>query len=186
MGFVYLPSSERQIKPGDPFGGVNCGPVATAVAIDRATLGGVMVDGKDVRAATNEPIPNPGSPGTTIRQLCDAARKGFHVELTEVRGGTFATLLKRLGEFRGVVLAGEGTALGRDICQVGFKGGHAVFLNNLSTDHTKVVVYNPLCPTRRYLPVATVKRYAEAFGNAHGGLNWAYTRVTPNVTELTN
>lgn len=185
MGFVYLPSQERQIKPSDKYGRYNCGAVAAAVAIDRATLGGVMINGQDVRRATNEPIPDPGSPGLNMAQLCKAA-KTFHVDLTEVRGGTFAALLKRLGEIRGVVLAGEGTALGKDICQVGFKGGHAVFLNNLSTDGSKIVVYNPLCPTRRYFPVATVRKYAEAFGAAHGGLNWAYTRVTPNVTVLAN
>jgi len=85
---------------------------------------------------------------------------------------------------RGVVLAGKGSALGANTCQPGFVGGHALMVNNLSTDKTKVVVYNPLCATRRYLGVGTVKRYAEAFGAAHGGLNWAYTRVTPNVTKL--
>ena len=183
MGFIYLPSQERQIKPSDKYGRYNCGAVATAVAIDRATLGGVMVNGQDVRKATNEPIPDPGSPGLNMAQLCNAAKK-FHIDLTEVRGGTFVTLLTRLAEGRGVVLAGAGAALGPNTCQPGFVGGHALMVNNLSTDETKVVVYNPLCPTRRYLAVDTVRKYAEAFGAQHGGLNWAYTRITPNVTKL--
>ncbi len=185
MGFTYLPSQERQIKPSDKWGKYNCGAVATAVAVDRATLGGVMVNGEDIRRLTDEPVPDPKSPGLRVSQLCAAAKK-LHVDLTEVKGGTFGALLSRLAEGRGVVLAGAGASLGTAICQVGFTGGHALMVNNLSTDHSKVVVYNPLCATRRYLPVATVRKYAEAFGSLHGGLNWAYTRITPNVTELAN
>lgn len=180
MAVIYRPRHERQIKPSDPFGRYNCGAVATAIAIDRATLGGCMVNGDDVRAHTNEPIPDPGSPGLNIGQLVWAAAK-MGVELQEVRGGTFETLLGRLRQTRGVILSGEGSALGPNTCQPGFVGAHAIFLNNLSTSGASILVYNPLCPNYRWLPVATVQRYAERFGQLHGGLAYAYTRITPNI-----
>ena len=185
MAVIYRPKHERQIKPSDKYGRYNCGAVATAIAIDRATLGGCMVNGEDVRAHTNEPIPEDGSPGLNIPQLVDAAGR-MGVVLTGTRGGVFDVVLDRLGEGRGVILSGAGAALGAGICQPGFVGGHAVFLNNLNTAATKILLYNPLCLTYRWTEVATVKRYAEAFAVLAGGLAYASTRVTPNVPKNLN
>jgi len=185
VGFIYQPGQERQIKPGDKRGRWNCGPTTGAVFIDRATLGGVMVDAADVRLASDEPIPdpdNPGpSPGLNIKQLAAAIRT-FGVEVTLGRPtDTFDDVLDRLREGRCVTISGVGAALGKDTCQPGFTGGHAIFLNNLSTSGVSILTYNPLCPNYRWLPVATVRKYAERFGALHGGLAYAYTRITPNI-----
>lgn len=187
MGFIYQPGQERQIKPGDKRGRWNCGPTTGAVFIDRATLGGVMVDAADVRLASDEPIPdpdNPGpSPGLNIKQLAAAIRT-FGVEVTLGRPtDTFDDVLDRLREGRCVTISGVGAALGKDTCQPGFTGPHQILLNNLSSDGQKIAVYNPLCSNRRYLAVATVRRYAEAFAKLTGSLAYAYSRVTPNVSK---
>ena len=185
MAVIYRPKHERQIKPSDRYGRYNCGAVATAIAIDRATLGGVMVNGEDVRALTTEPVPDPASPGLNIPQLVEAAGD-LHVVLTRVSGGTFTRLLDYLREGRGVSLSGEGAALGPNTCQPDFVGAHQIFLNNLSTDGTSILVYNPLCPTYRWLAVTTVRKYAERFGALHGGLAYAITRVTPLISKQIN
>lgn len=184
MAVIYRPKHERQIKPSDPHGSVNCAAVAAAIAFDRATLGGCMLNGEDVRALSDEPHPNPASPGLNLWQLADVARK-LHIQLTPVSGGSFEAILASLREGRGVIVPGDYEAMGKYSCQAGFRGDHGILVNNENTPRTSLLVYDPLCKTYRYVPTAVIRRYSEMFGAAHG-FQYAYTRITPNIPAQIN
>lgn len=181
MAVIYRPKHQKQINSGDVNGGVNCTPVSTAIAIDRATLGGCMVTGKYIRAHSDEPNPDPGSPGLNIGQVCDVAQD-MGVRIIAEHSTTFAKPLARLAENRGIVLAGDYDQMGAFSCQANFLKLHAIYVNNLNTPKTSLLVYDPLCQKYRYIPIDVIERYAEKYATQAGGKLWyGYTRVTPNI-----
>lgn len=181
VAVIYRPKHQKQIVPSDPHGGVNCTPYSAAMAIDRATIGGCLVTGKYIRSHSDEPNPDPGSPGLNIGQVCDVAQ-AMGVDLVAEHSATFAKPLARLAENRGIVLAGDYDQMGQFSCQANFLKLHAIFVNNLNTPKTSLLVYDPLCQKYRYLPIAVIEAYAEKYAmQANGKLWYGYTRVTPNI-----
>lgn len=149
--------------------------------MDRATIGGCVVSGKWVRSHSNEPNPDPNSPGLNIGQVCDVAQ-AMGVDLRPEHSATFAKPMARLAEGRGIVLAGDYDQMGSFSCQANFTNLHAIFVNNINTPGTKLLVYDPLCHEYRYLPISVIKNYAEKYGaQVNNGLWYGYTRVTPNI-----
>jgi hypothetical protein len=185
MAVIYRPRHQRQINGFDPYGPVNCTAYSAAIALDRATLGGCTATGKQVREASSEPIPSPGSPGLNLDQVETVARK-WHVVL-DARMGTFADALAALAAGRGVVLQGDYDQMGAYSAQPSFKGDHAMFLNNIGGTGTRILTYDPLHTEYRYIPTAVLKRYAEKHAAATGGkVRYAFTRVTPNIPKQIN
>lgn len=115
----------------EKYGGVNCTAVATARAIDWATQGKTQVTGAMVRAQTNEPIPDPASPGLNLVQVAAAARH-WSVFL-DVRIGSRSV---PWAEYERRRKAGQGAILQVNYAPIadspydaggGFRGGHAIF-----------------------------------------------------------
>ena len=182
MAVVYRPSHANQIQAGGPTGPFDCTAWSAAFAIDRATLGGVKVTGRQVRLASSEPIPSPSSPGLNLQQVADVAAK-WHVDLN-YRLGSFIDVLAALAAFRGVILQGDYDQMGTWSCQPSFKGDHAVFLNSLDTAGTRALTYDPLCAAYRWVPIGTLKRYCEKHAASTGGkVRYATTRVTPLIAK---
>lgn len=183
MGFIYKPTHQRQIVAGDKYGGYNCTAYSAAMAIDRATMGGTLVTGKLIRQNSNEPVPDPASPGLSLPQIVNVAFK-WHVELENRGGAPWTAFIKALKEGRGVVLQGDYDQLGSEYsCQSSFKGNHAVYVNHV-TGNDELYWYDPLCSGPRNVPMATGKAYAEKFAksiNVSPGILFATTRVTPNL-----
>lgn len=182
MSVVYKPKHQRQIVSADKYGSVNCTAYSAAMAIDRATLGGVRVTGATVRAASNEPIPDPASPGLNLPQIVAVAFK-WHVELVNRTGAPWSSLLAALREGRGLVLGGDYDQMGTWSCQASFRGDHAIYVNHISGDGD-LYVMDPLCASAREVPPATIKAYAEKFARTIGtypGLAFATTRITPLI-----
>jgi hypothetical protein len=185
MGFVYIPKFTPQINPADKFGGVNCGAYATSYAVDRATMGGIQVSGSVVRRATNEPIPDPHSPGLNIPQLVNAVF-AWHVQLNNRTGAPWASVLAALHEHRGVVLSGDYDQIPAKYSgQTTFKGDHSVYLNHLSNDGMECWWMDPLNKAGGfYMPAAIAKAYATKFAKTIGtypGLAFITTRQTPSL-----
>lgn len=182
MSVIYRPKHQRQIVASDPHGGVNCTAYSAAMAIDRATLGGCDVTGKEVRAMSDEPNPDPGSPGLNIHQVVDVANK-LHVQLTNTSGEGWAKVIAYLKEGRGVLLQGDYDQMGAYSCQSNFLGNHAMFVNNVNGTGTSALNYDPLCKAYRYVRLDVLKRYAEKL-NPH--CLFAITRITPNIPRQIN
>jgi hypothetical protein len=71
-----------QLTSGDPNGAVNCSAYAFAKGIEFDTCGQILVTGARVRQLTNEPVPDPASPGLHHGQLRDVASKfGLRLEV---------------------------------------------------------------------------------------------------------
>ena len=185
MGFVYIPGFQKQITPLDKYGGVNCAAYSTAMAVDRHTMGGIVVTGAVVRRATNEPIPDPGSPGLNIPQLVHAVF-GWHVQLNNRTGAPWSALMAALHEHRGVVLSGDYDQIPSKYSgQVGFKGDHSVYVNHLSNDGNELWWMDPLNKAGGfYIPASVAKAYAEKYAKTIGtypGLAFITTRQTPSL-----
>jgi hypothetical protein len=73
----YLPAFQAQ-NPAishDRYGWVDCGAFAGAMAAAFDTCGGVALTGAQVRHDTNEPVPDPQSPGLSLAQVHAALAK---------------------------------------------------------------------------------------------------------------
>lgn len=142
----FMAPFQRQLNAADTNGGVNCTAYATAMAVSHATCGSEYVTGKQIRAYTNEPVPDPKSPGLNLPQVAEAAGDvGVHLD---VRIGTAAVTW---AEYERRRLAGQGAILQVSYATIadslydagnGFRGNHAVF-------ETLHATYDPLADGRR-------------------------------------
>lgn len=96
LALIYRPRHQYQLIPGDPYGGLNCTAYAAAMLIDAATLGGLLVTGRTVRALSTEPTPDPASPGLNIPQVVAVSKK-LRVPITDFSGNTTAYARSLLG-----------------------------------------------------------------------------------------
>lgn len=183
MGTIYRPKHVRQLLVGDKYGGTNCTASSAAMAIDRATMGGIGVTGKTVRAASNEPIPDPASPGLNLPQIVNVAF-GWHVILQNRTGAPWASVIAALKEGRGLVLQGDYDQIPPGFSgQLNFKGDHAVYVNHVSGDGD-LYWQDPLRAAAIEIPEAIARAYAEKFARTVGtypGVLFATTRQTLNV-----
>lgn len=71
---TYVPDVDRyqQLEQGDRFGSVNCTAYGAAFRCDFHTKGAIKTTGAAVRSHSNEPIPDPGSPGLNLGQVDNA------------------------------------------------------------------------------------------------------------------
>lgn len=183
MTTIYKPKHQRQLAPGTgPTGKYDCSAYSAAMAIDRATLGGTLVTGKQVRLASNEPIPDPDSPGLNLPQVVNVAFR-WHVDLVNRTGAPWAAVMAALREGRGVILQGDADQLGTHTCQASFTGDHAVYVNHISGDGD-LYWQDPLCAAGKEIPEKVARAYAEKFARTVGrypGVLFATTRATPVI-----
>ena len=197
MAVQYRPKHQRQLA--EPISGrYDCTAYSAALAVDRHTIGGVVVRGRDIRLASTEPRPDPGSPGLNLAQATAAAFRLTRVNLT-VKRGPWATFVTRL-RTRGAILPGDYDQMGEFSAQPSFRDLHAMFINNLNSDHIEIggvtygpekagLTYDPLYRTFRWVPLAVLRKYAEKYARAvnyTGGVIYAETRVTPLIAAQIN
>lgn len=180
----YDPRHQTQLNPNDPHGGVNCSAYAAAMAWDGATHGGFLISGAQVRAASNEPNPDPQSPGLNILQLVTVGNK-FHVALANKTHQSFQQAINDLSKRNEyIVLQGDADQLPNTT----FLGPHAITL--VAVVSTGIKSHNPLDKAARIYPLDVLRRYAEKFGRANGlgkapdgdqAIFYASTRQTPDI-----
>jgi hypothetical protein len=187
MSYIYKPRHQYQLNPSaGPTGGYDCTAYAAAMAVDRASLGGTLVTGRQVRLASDEPIPDPHSPGLNLRQVIRVA-DGWHVELINRTRGPWASVMDALREGRGVELQGDYDQIPAGFSgQAGFKGDHAVYVNHVTGDGD-LYWMDPLRQKGAIeIPEKVARAYAEKLARAAGiwpGLFFATTRITPNLAK---
>ena len=183
MTHVYTPAHQQQLHPATPTGPYDCQAYSAAMAIDRQTLGGVVVTGRSVRLASDEPQPDPHSPGLSIPQVIGVAHR-WHVELVDRRDAPWSAVLAALHAHRGVILDGDYDQIPDEFSgQPSFRGDHAVYCNHIANDEASIWEMDPLRPAGQYVPVAVLRAYAEKLGRRVGshGVLFAQTRITPQL-----
>lgn len=185
MSYIYKPAHQYQLGAGSsPTGGVDCTAYAAAMALDRATLGGTQVTGRQVRLASDEPYPDPLSPGLNLTQVGVVASR-WHVELTNRTHAPWSAVMGMLKQGRAVVLQGDYDQIPPGFSgQLSFKGDHAVEVNHVTGDGD-LYWMDPLRQKGAVeIPEDVARAYAEKLAKSAGiypGLFVAMTRITPTI-----
>ncbi len=178
---------------GYRYGWESCAAFVGAMAHDYATCGLNHVTGQQVRNLTNEPIPDPKSPGLTIYQVA-AALARLNVPVTPFLRMSWSTVESLLasGHYVSLCVAYSVIRPTRFSGDPNFYGGHQIGVP------PGFEVQDPLCDGRRAgiykyhhepYPVDLVKRAAGAFRVTINGVpsnlgyGWAqgfYTAPHPN------
>jgi hypothetical protein len=128
---TYVAPPGYQLGAG-PTGPVDCTAWAASRAIAHATCGEKVPTGRTIRRHSDEPIPDPASPGLNLYQVADVAREVFGVYL-DVRTGWRAL---SWGEYEARRKGGAAAVLQVSYAPIadslydagrGFRGGHALF-----------------------------------------------------------
>lgn len=129
---------------GDKYGWENCAAYAGAEAASYSTCGAVNVTGAQVRASTNEPIPDPASPGLNIIQVTDALAK-FGVTVTPFTRMSWADVTALRAQGHAFSLCGQYSVLRttKFSGDPNFYGGHQVYYPPSGKTQ------DPLCDGRR-------------------------------------
>lgn len=169
-----------QRVPKDPHWTVNCTAYCAAMLINDSVLGGLTgITGARIRAMSDEPTPDSGSPGLNIQQIVNVARK-LRVPIYDKSGESWATLKGRVGSGASRALVQiYYDALDPYGCQSAGTFGHAAVL--VAFDGSRVRMSDPLCTVTRWYPESAVRHAAEVFAKQTGmsGIRYAVTRVVP-------
>lgn len=151
---TYTPdiASYQQLRYGGATGPFDCTAWSAAILVDAHTLGALKTSGRAVRLNTDEPVPDPSSPGLNLPQVDAAVLK-----ITTARGKTvdldtyvgFRSLSRADVQFR--VVDGRWATLqvmrnvlvNRGFLE-GFRGGHALTVHTLVGQPDLPVLGDPL------------------------------------------
>lgn len=181
---TYRPQHQHQLVSSDPYGKFNCTAYSFAMMVDAVTIGGIKKTGKEIRAMSNEPVPDPKSPGLNIVQL-EAIAKKMDFQLFDRTGNSWEQCLEYLQNGQRVILQLDSGDLGASACKVS-DVGHAMLLQAAPDDYrpTEVLGNDPLCKEEKWYPRATLKKAAEHFARQTGinnGIRFAVSKVVPRV-----
>ena len=179
---TFRPRFQSQRNTADPYGPLNCTAYSTAMGIEFATCGNLTITGKQVRALSDEPNPDAGSPGLNLSQMVAVARQ-LRCPIVDQTGKTFARLEGFIDAGMGVILQGSGDALA-PYQDVPFTGPHAVLVTEQSVSNASMLVWNPLNRKFVVVPTDAVKRFAAELGTGSGGLRFATTRTPPLIGKV--
>jgi hypothetical protein len=176
---------------GYRYGWESCAAFVGAMAADYATCGVTHPSGAQVRNRTNEPIPDPHSPGLTIGQVADALAT-LGVQVTTFARFSWGTVEELVDAGHYVSLCG-GYAV---IRPTRFTGDPAFYGNHQIGIPPGWEAQDPLCDGRRTgiyryhaepYPRSLLRSFAGAFRVQTGnlGVGWAqgfYTTSHPGAT----
>jgi hypothetical protein len=184
----YHPTHQAQLeyKWGGKYGGANCTPCSAGMTGQAHTCGALLFTGAQIRAASNEPIPDPKSPGLNLGQVDEALFKlskgaidldtHYRYDFDDVRKRVTAGAQAIL-QIQRSVLVKRGEAYGNT-----FAGGHAI---TIGVDSIGVWFDDPLTG-RHYTSWATLEAAAGALVlNDAGdicGFGKAYVSFSRDIT----
>jgi hypothetical protein len=184
---TYTPDPARyqQLKVGGATGPVDCTAHGGAWITDAHTQGRILLNGRQIRLASDEPVPDPGSPGLNVGQV-DAAI--YRITNGRVNLDTPDPRTVSRAEFKARVVDGRwaNLAVKRSVLVDrgygggnGFRGAHDITIHARAIDNAPVIG-DPL--VAHYMPSTwdAVLDAAEAV-TASGLLFVSYTRdLTPD------
>lgn len=134
---MFVAPFEAQL--GEKYGAFNCTAVSAARAASHATSGRTEVQGERVRALTDEPIPDPDSPGLNLPQVQEALGDlGVYLEVRIGARQDTGVVSRSVtwDEYEDRRISGQGCILQVGYGPIadspmdagnGFRGGHAIF-----------------------------------------------------------
>jgi hypothetical protein len=150
---AYTPDIRKfqQLVYGGATGSVDCSAWAGAIECAAHTQGNSILSGRSIRLASNEPVPDPRSPGLNVTQVDAAVYKltGGRVNFDTPWPGSFGRVATR-----DRVIDGQWVhiAVKRAILvdrgyggSSGFRGSHAITIHHRSTDLAPIIG-DPLVP----------------------------------------
>lgn len=160
---------------GDKYGWENCAAYVGGYSADYSTCGIKQPTGAYIRSLTNEPIPDPRSPGLDVYQVRDALAK-IGVTVTPFLRATWAEVIGWWEEGRYISLCGQYSVIQhtRFSGDPNFSGGHQIGVPKT------LKAEDPLCDGRRSgiykyagepYPVDLLRRFAGAFVVRSGGIS---------------
>jgi hypothetical protein len=169
----------------DPYWKYNCTAYCAAMMTNDATLGGLFgVTGSRFRQYSDEPIPQPGSPGLNIKQIAAVARDRYRVNLADRTGNNWDALMHELARGRRVLAQVEYASLGN--YRLGQPGGdfaHAILL--IQPTPNAIVCSDPLYSKSQSIPKSVINDamadFAQTTGHVRSYLWWAMTRPIPRT-----
>jgi hypothetical protein len=174
---------QTQRVPADPNWRVNCTAYAASMCIDDFTHGAAHMTGARVRALSDEPVPDPHSPGLNIPQVCAVAHK-VGVPLRDMSGRSWADLRILVIGARRALVDIDYASLGAYRCQANGDFGHAICI--AWWGRTTVAVSDPLCLQTRVYPESVIRHAAEVFArqtSMFNGIRFAVTnKIARNLT----
>lgn len=184
MTYVPDPREYQQFGNGDPNAGVNCTADGAAFRCDAHTKGLIKITARQVRAHTDEPVPDPRSPGLNLAQV-DAAvfditdgKVDFDTRV-QLRSLSRADAKFRIvdGRFAGLSVL-RGVLVNRGFV-AGFRGLHDITVFTRDTEPDQPLMFDSLVRTITRVSWDVVFDAAEA---ATGGRIYAqFTRdLTPD------
>lgn len=181
---VYRPDfqTQRVASNLDRYAKKNCAAYSMAMGIDFSTLGGVVISGREIRARSSEPVPDPRSPGLNLSQVLTVARK-FGVVFT-YREGTFKQALAESNQYRGIIIPGDYDQMGSYSALPSFRDDHMMWWNNPSGNDEELLIFDPLRMSPRWMDTDIIRKYAEKFGSrvvGRGKIQWGVSRRIPLV-----
>jgi hypothetical protein len=179
---TYQPRFQRQLVISDPYGKFNCSAYSLAMEIDYATTGGLPISGKEIRALSSEPKPDPASPGLNIAQLVEVAKK-LRVPIADQTGKPIETLVTYLKQHQACIVQGDSGVFVPKYQENPFDGPHAVLITDIDQGADDLWVWNPLNSSPRLIPLAVVRAYALGLKvpNTAAGIRFAVGRPSPIV-----
>ena len=186
MGIYHKHMTQR--VSSDPYHWQNCTAYCMAMFATDTTLGGLVgMTGRYIRSISNEPIPDPASPGLNLAQMKTVANK-LRISYTSQIGQQWDTFAKQVGKAGGrrAILQVDYDVLQAMIpglvCQKTGKFDHAILVVRVAAT---VMASDPLCTATKEYPIAAIRAAAEKFGRDHGmvggGLYYAVSRDIPQV-----
>jgi hypothetical protein len=173
---IHRPRHQRQKRT---LGGklIGCTETVFAMFADAVTLGGVRLSEGRVRLMSNEPVPDPGSPGLNLGQMdAVAAKLGIGYANRTGKGDSWADIVARLNENRRVQVSvwigvNHSELLQAVRARPGAPGGFEVLKND------------PLKGKAEWVVDDTIRAQAQAFVTHNGGngLWYAYSSKLPFV-----
>src|SRR6187200_3295282 len=182
---IYRAPHLTQRISSDPYWQFNCAAYALARATNAATLGGLKISGKEVRALSSEPVPDPNSPGLNNAQLVAVSKK-LRVPITDKTGETWDDVVSYLDTvgpgYR--VLASIDYPAWAERCQdINIQFGHQVTLDAVRRKDgiMQILGSDPLCTRLEWYRAGNVRDAMVAWGRktgmgTTGQLRFAVTR----------
>jgi hypothetical protein len=165
----------ERYEPTNQYQGVNavgfksCGAFSFAVCTDASSLGGCIPTGLEVRALTNEVVPDPGDPGLTIVQLINAVGR-YGMSMQDRSGQPWASVLADLKAGRILSVSTWYAGLRPYTSQVSAAFGHQVSVYRIDATGKSVLLYDPLTKRKsgRWIPLTTLRAAMEEWGRRTG------------------